>query len=156
MDSKNETIHLLGLLFLVVLISSTVSARVFTETSSNTKNDVEKINEWNKVSYGDGGYRSFGGGSYNGGYMNNGGGYYNGYPNNGGVYPGNGGYGGGYPGNGGYSGGYPGNAGGSSGNDFLGNIGGIIGGIVGNIGGIIGGRGGGAAVAGQTKDNTRN
>ncbi|XP_058744938.1 dormancy-associated protein 2-like [Vicia villosa] len=163
MDSKRLVIHIIGLLAWVVLISSKVSARVFTETFSNTKKDVDNINE-NKVSYGNVGYGNFGG-VYpgNGGYLDNGDGYYEGYPNNGGFYQGNGGYGGGYPingggypGNGGYGGGYPGNFGGNNGNDLLGNIGGIIGGIVGNIGGLLGGRRGGAAVVGQAKDNTRN
>ncbi|CAK8538399.1 unnamed protein product [Lathyrus sativus] len=39
MNSKIAIIHILGLLALAVLISSEVSARVFTETSSNTKMD---------------------------------------------------------------------------------------------------------------------
>ncbi|CAI8586446.1 unnamed protein product [Vicia faba] len=166
MYSKTTVVHILGLLAWLVHISSEVSARVFTETSSNTQKDVENINE-NKVSYGD--YGGFGGvypGNRN--YLNNGRGYYGGYPN-GGFYPNNGylinggGYGGGYPinggsnvGNGGYGLGYPGNTGGFNGNDFIRTIGDIIGGIVGNIGGGLNGGRRGAAVAVQTKDNTHN
>ncbi|CAK8538397.1 unnamed protein product [Lathyrus sativus] len=159
MHSRPAIVHILGLLALTVIISSEVTARVFTETSSNTKNDVEKINEANKVSYGFGGYRGFGGVyPVNGGYLNNGGVY----PSNGAGYFGNGGYGGGfpingggYPGNGGYGGGYPGNVGGNNVNNILGNVVGSIADFIGNIGDLIGGQGG-AAVAKQSKDNTRN
>ncbi|WP_180810719.1 hypothetical protein, partial [Klebsiella pneumoniae] len=81
MDSK-KSILILGLLAMVLLISSEVSARDLTETSTNAKDGelevVEKSNEVNDAKYG-GGYHNGGGGYHNGGGgYNNGGGYHNG------------------------------------------------------------------------------
>ncbi|CAK8538408.1 unnamed protein product [Lathyrus sativus] len=110
MDSKNA-ILILGLVAMVLLISSQVSARDLTDTSTNTKDVVvEKSHEVNDAKYGGrdygpgGGYN--GGGGYTGGGYNGGGGYHGGP---GGGYNGGGGYhggpGGGYNGGGGYHGG---------------------------------------------------
>ncbi|KAJ1389034.1 Glycine rich protein [Sesbania bispinosa] len=110
MGSKKALILILGLLAMVLLISSEVAARDLAETSSNSKEGhevVEKTNGVNDAKYG--GYPGYGGG-YGGGYP----GYGGGYPGRGGYgggYPGRGGYGGGYPGRGGYGGGYPGRGG---------------------------------------------
>ncbi|CAK8538421.1 unnamed protein product [Lathyrus sativus] len=101
MDSKNVFL-ILGLLAMVLLISSEVSARDLAETSTNAKEEVvEKSNEINDAKYYGGGY---------GGYHNGYGGYHNGY---GGYHGGYGGYHGGgyhngyggYHGGGGYNGG---------------------------------------------------
>ena len=94
---------MLGLLAMA-LISSVMSARDLTETSTDTKKEVvEKTNEVNDAKYGGyGGGYNHGGGGYNGGGYNHGGGGYNhgggGYNNGGGGYNhGGGGYnGGGY------------------------------------------------------------
>ncbi|KAI5381885.1 hypothetical protein KIW84_UN0355, partial [Lathyrus oleraceus] len=103
MDSK-IAILILGLMAMVLVISSEVSARDLTETSTNTKDDVvEKSDELNDAKYYGGGYNHGGGGGYNGGGggYNHGGGGYNG---GGGGY--NHGGGGGYNhGGGGYNGG---------------------------------------------------
>ncbi|PNX59583.1 hypothetical protein L195_g051491, partial [Trifolium pratense] len=85
MDSKKAM--LIGLLAMVLLISSEVSARDLAETSSDTKKEVvEQTNEVNDAKYGGGGY-------HNGGGYNNGGGYHNGggYNNGGGYHNGGGG-----------------------------------------------------------------
>ncbi|KAL5101726.1 hypothetical protein RYX36_006053 [Vicia faba] len=75
MDSKNVFL-ILGLLAMVLVISSQVSARDLTETSTNTKEEVvEKSNEVNDAKYGHyGGH--YGGGHYGGGH--HGGGHYGG------------------------------------------------------------------------------
>ncbi|KAI5433829.1 hypothetical protein KIW84_020905 [Lathyrus oleraceus] len=98
MDSK-IAILILGLMAIVLLISSEVSARDLTETSTNTKDDVvEKSDELKDAKYYGGGY-NHGGGGYNGGGggYNHGGGGYNGGGggyNHGGGYRGGGGHGG--------------------------------------------------------------
>ncbi|KAI5433825.1 hypothetical protein KIW84_020905 [Lathyrus oleraceus] len=113
MDSK-IAILILGLMAIVLLISSEVSARDLTETSTNTKDDVvEKSDELKDAKYYGGGYNHGGGGGYNGGGggYNHGGGGYNGggggYNHGGGGYNGGGGgynHGGGYRGGGGHGG----------------------------------------------------
>ncbi|CAI8586481.1 unnamed protein product [Vicia faba] len=101
MDSR-KSILILGLLAMVLLISSEVSARDLAETPTNAKEEVvEKSDEINDAKYYGGGY---------GGYHNGYGGYHNGYGNHGGYgYGHGGGYnggGGGYGhGGGGYNGG---------------------------------------------------
>ncbi|KAI5433880.1 hypothetical protein KIW84_020926, partial [Lathyrus oleraceus] len=98
MDSKKAFI-ILGFLAMVLFISSVVSARDLSETSTNTKEKVvEKSNEVNDAKYYGGGYGGYNGGygGYRGGY----GGYNGGY---GGYRGGGGGYG--YGGGGGYNGG---------------------------------------------------
>ncbi|KAI5433867.1 hypothetical protein KIW84_020921 [Lathyrus oleraceus] len=97
MVSKNA-ILVLGLLAMVVLISSEVSAWDLAETSTNTKEEVvEKSDEINDAKY-YGGYGE-GYGHHGGGYNGGGGGYGHG----GGGY--NGGGGGYSHGGGGYNGG---------------------------------------------------
>ncbi|XP_058744936.1 dormancy-associated protein 2-like isoform X1 [Vicia villosa] len=147
MELKKAIILIPVLLAMVLLISSKVSAR--------SLKVVEEINEINKASYVNGGYR---------GYPNNGGGY----PGNGGghvssYYPGIGhGYGHSYyPGIGRYGGGYPinrGFVGGYNGGVVPGNIGGTISDIRSYIGGYINDRlRNGGHVGVQTEDsNTRN
>ncbi|CAK8538395.1 unnamed protein product [Lathyrus sativus] len=107
MDLKNAIFLNLGLLAMILLISSEVSARDLTE-----KGLVDE-KTFNNGIFGHGGY-------YGNGYPG-----YGGYPRNSGGY--NSGYGGGYPGNyGGYNGrfgsGYPGIDGGY--NDGIGGYGG--------------------------------
>ncbi|XP_058744937.1 dormancy-associated protein 2-like isoform X2 [Vicia villosa] len=123
MELKKAIILIPVLLAMVLLISSKVSAR--------SLKVVEEINEINKASYVNGGYR--------------------GYPNNGGGYPGIGRYGGGYPINRGFVGGYNGGV-------VPGNIGGTISDIRSYIGGYINDRlRNGGHVGVQTEDsNTRN
>ncbi|XP_058744932.1 dormancy-associated protein 2-like [Vicia villosa] len=140
MDSKNAIILILGFFATIFLISSEVSARDLTETSSHT--EKEMMDE-----------KTFGGVVYHGGYYDNGypgnGGYFGGNPRNRGRY--NAGYDGGYGGyNGRYGGGYPGNYGGYNGRYGAGYPG-IDGGYDDGIGGY-----GGEVVDGQTKDNTHN
>ncbi|XP_045830423.1 dormancy-associated protein 2-like [Trifolium pratense] len=90
MDSKNAML-ILGLMAMVFLISSEVSARDLTETSTDTKKEIVKqTNEVNDAKYG-GGYHNGEGNYYNGGgnYHNGGGNYHNGggnYHNGGGNY----------------------------------------------------------------------
>ncbi|CAI9776139.1 unnamed protein product [Fraxinus pennsylvanica] len=86
----SKTILLLGLLAMVLLIASEVSARELSQTS--TDKEAEKTNGVEESKYLGGGYGVYPGGGFPGG-------GYGGYP--GGGFPG-GGYGG-YPG-----GGYPG------------------------------------------------
>ncbi|KAI5433878.1 hypothetical protein KIW84_020926, partial [Lathyrus oleraceus] len=120
MDSKKAFI-ILGFLAMVLFISSVVSARDLSETSTNTKEKVvEKSNEVNDAKYYGGGYGGYRGGygGYNGGY----GGYRGGY---GGYNGGYGGYRGGY---GGYNGGYGGYRGGGGGYGYGGG-GGYNGGV---------------------------
>ncbi|XP_058748260.1 cold and drought-regulated protein CORA-like [Vicia villosa] len=50
MESK-RAILILSLLAMVLLISSEVSAREFTETSTNTNEDIEKSNELNDAKF---------------------------------------------------------------------------------------------------------
>ncbi|KAL5101748.1 hypothetical protein RYX36_006075 [Vicia faba] len=74
MDPKNA-ILILGLLAMVLLISSQVSARDLAETSPNTEEEVvEKSNEVNDAKYGHYGGGHYGGGHYGGGH----GGHYGG------------------------------------------------------------------------------
>ncbi|XP_027330054.1 glycine-rich cell wall structural protein-like [Abrus precatorius] len=96
-------ILILGLLAMLLVISSEVAARDLAETSK----EADTVEE-TKDLVGDAKYP---GGGYGGGYPGHGGG--GGYPGRGGYgggYPGHGG-GGGYPGRGGYGGGYPGHGG---------------------------------------------
>ncbi|CAL5190253.1 unnamed protein product [Lathyrus oleraceus] len=110
MDSK-IAILILGLLAMVLLISSQASARDLTETSTNTKDEVvERSDELNDTKYNGGGYEPYGRGGYNrggGGYNHGGGGGYNrrggGYNHGGGGGYNHGG-GGGYRGGGGHGG----------------------------------------------------
>ncbi|KAI5433864.1 hypothetical protein KIW84_020920 [Lathyrus oleraceus] len=93
MDSKNVFL-ILGLLAMVLVISSEVSARELAETSTNAKEEVvEKSNEVNDAKYYGGGYgHGYGhgyGGYGHGGYGHGGGGYSHG----GGYGHGGGGYG---------------------------------------------------------------
>ncbi|KAI5433863.1 hypothetical protein KIW84_020920 [Lathyrus oleraceus] len=95
MDSKNVFL-ILGLLAMVLVISSEVSARELAETSTNAKEEVvEKSNEVNDAKYYGGGYGHGGGGGYGhgggGGYGHGGGG--GGYSHGGGYGHGGGGYG---------------------------------------------------------------
>ncbi|KAL5101749.1 hypothetical protein RYX36_006076 [Vicia faba] len=75
MDPKNA-ILILGLLAMVLLISSQVSARDLAETSPNTEEEVvEKSNEVNDAKYGHYGGGHYGGGHYGGGHYGGGGGH---------------------------------------------------------------------------------
>ncbi|CAI8586482.1 unnamed protein product [Vicia faba] len=109
MDSR-KSILILGLLAMVLLISSEVSARDLAETPTNAKEEVvEKSDEINDAKYYGGGYGGYhnGYGGYHGGYGGYHGGGYGGY-HGGGGYNG----GGGYHGGGGYNGGGYGHGGG--------------------------------------------
>ncbi|XP_028795023.1 cold and drought-regulated protein CORA-like [Neltuma alba] len=100
---------LLSIFAISLLISSEVTARDLSESSSNNAEvDTMKHGEVEDAKYGGGGYPGRGG--YGGGGYPGRGGY------GGGGYPGRGGYGGGgYPGHGGHGGGYPGHGGGGHG-----------------------------------------
>ncbi|XP_061360696.1 cold and drought-regulated protein CORA-like [Gastrolobium bilobum] len=98
--SSKVTVLILGLLAMVLLISSEVAARDLAEASSNSEK-AEVVKETNEV--GDAKYGGYPGGG-NPGYGGGGNpGYGGGYPGRGGGNPG---YGGGYPGRGGHGGGY--------------------------------------------------
>ncbi|CAI8586452.1 unnamed protein product [Vicia faba] len=106
MDSKKAML-ILGLMAMVLLISSEVSARDLTETSTNTKEEVvEKSTELNdaKLGYGHGHGGYYGGGGHHGGYYG-GGGHHGGYHDSVGLHGGYYGGGGHHGGHGGYYGG---------------------------------------------------
>ncbi|CAK8538394.1 unnamed protein product [Lathyrus sativus] len=130
MDSKNAILLIIGLLAMILLISSEVSARDLTETSSRTKKGLVDEKTFYNGIFGHGGYYGNGYPGYVG--------YFGGYPRNSGGY------------NGGYEGGYPDNYGGYNGR-FGSGYPGIDGGYNDGIGGY-----GGEDVDGQTKDDTHN
>ncbi|CAI8586445.1 unnamed protein product [Vicia faba] len=98
---------------MILIISSEVSARDLTKTSSRTRKEMVDEKTFNGI-FGHGGYYVNG---YNGGYPHYGG-YIGGYPRNEGGY--DGGYVRGYPYNGGrFGGGYPDIDGGYNGGEVV-------------------------------------